>query len=187
MPNGFRCPNCEYVLVLLEGRRKFKCAKCGKLFPQKLVEDEHFKKWNKKQREIERHNQQVEKNLKEQEKLDKKELKKAKNLQKSLNLLFNGLKLSTPEEKRERRLQLKREWAVNNPEKVKEMNRKWLSKVRDKRYDYINNWKRLNLDKSRMNQRLAYWRQQQSKLALEQFKTENPEVHFPLMVFRNYW
>lgn len=45
-----RCPNCNYLLVLLEHRRKYKCAKCGKLFPQKKVEDKEFRELNKKRR-----------------------------------------------------------------------------------------------------------------------------------------
>ena len=32
-----KCPNCSYTLVLLEYRRKYKCPKCGKLFPQQEI------------------------------------------------------------------------------------------------------------------------------------------------------
>jgi len=46
-----RCPNCFYELVLLEKRRKYKCAKCGKLFPQKEIDDKEFRERNKKRRE----------------------------------------------------------------------------------------------------------------------------------------
>jgi len=46
-----RCPNCSYILVLIERRRKYKCAKCGKLFPQKEIEEKEFQKWNERQRE----------------------------------------------------------------------------------------------------------------------------------------
>ncbi len=45
-----RCPNCNYLLVLLEHRRKYKCAKCGKLFPQREIEDKEFREFNKKRR-----------------------------------------------------------------------------------------------------------------------------------------
>src|SRR3989344_3752585 len=92
MPNGFRCENCGYVLVLLDSTRKFKCAKCGKLFPQKIVEDEHFKRWNKKQRENERYNQKVEDQLKKQEKEKNKEVKQQNSLKRSLRFLFNGIR-----------------------------------------------------------------------------------------------
>jgi DNA-directed RNA polymerase subunit RPC12/RpoP len=39
-----RCPNCNYSLVLLERRAKYKCALCSKLFPQKEVDDKEFQK-----------------------------------------------------------------------------------------------------------------------------------------------
>jgi len=71
-----RCPNCNYMLVLLETRRKFKCAKCGKLFPQKDIEAESFRIWNEKQKEIERHNLRIENKrtkLSEEEKQQRKE------------------------------------------------------------------------------------------------------------------
>lgn len=45
-----RCPNCSYILVFLEKRCKYKCAKCGKLFSQKYIEDKEFKEWNQRQR-----------------------------------------------------------------------------------------------------------------------------------------
>ena len=45
------CPNCNYLLVLLEHRRKYKCPKCSKLFKQREIEDGEFREWNKKRRE----------------------------------------------------------------------------------------------------------------------------------------
>ena len=46
-----RCPNCSYILVLLERRGKYKCAKCGKLYPQKEIDDKEFREHNKRQKE----------------------------------------------------------------------------------------------------------------------------------------
>ena len=51
-----RCPNCSYVLVLLSNRWKYKCSKCGRLFYQREAEDKTFRDWNKKQREMDKHN-----------------------------------------------------------------------------------------------------------------------------------
>jgi DNA-directed RNA polymerase subunit RPC12/RpoP len=45
-----KCPNCFYTLVLLEHRRKYKCAKCSSLFQQREIEDKEFREWNKKRR-----------------------------------------------------------------------------------------------------------------------------------------
>lgn len=46
-----RCPNCNYALVLLEHRRKYKCAKCSGLFSQREIDDKEFREQNKKRRE----------------------------------------------------------------------------------------------------------------------------------------
>ncbi len=45
-----RCPNCFYELVLFEKRRRYKCAKCSKLFPKREIEDKEFVEWNKKRK-----------------------------------------------------------------------------------------------------------------------------------------
>lgn len=45
-----KCPNCSYLLVLLEHRRKYKCAKCGRLFPQQEVDSNEFRELNKRER-----------------------------------------------------------------------------------------------------------------------------------------
>ena len=56
MPNSIHhCSKCNYLLVLIERRGKFKCAKCGKLFPQKEVEAESFRRWNQKMKEKDEH------------------------------------------------------------------------------------------------------------------------------------
>src|SRR3989344_8395666 len=49
-----KCPNCYYELVLLEKRRKYKCAKCGKLFPQHDIEVKEFHEFNKRQKKFDR-------------------------------------------------------------------------------------------------------------------------------------
>ena len=46
-----KCPNCFYELVLLEKRRKYKCAKCGRLWNQKEIETKDFVEFNKRERE----------------------------------------------------------------------------------------------------------------------------------------
>ena len=49
-----KCANCFYELVLLEHRQKYKCAKCGRLFPQKEIDTNEFVEWNKQRRAEER-------------------------------------------------------------------------------------------------------------------------------------
>ena len=61
-----RCPNCYYELVLLEHRLKFKCAKCGRVFPQHQIEVNEFQQFNKRERKVDK------------EKMDGKPQKQAK-------------------------------------------------------------------------------------------------------------
>ena len=55
-----RCIKCNYELVLLSNRPKYKCALCSRLFPQKQVVAISFRTWNQKQRELDRHNLSLE-------------------------------------------------------------------------------------------------------------------------------
>ncbi|MDD5331489.1 MAG: hypothetical protein PHE43_01540 [Candidatus Nanoarchaeia archaeon] len=45
-----RCPNCGYLLVLLPKRNKYKCSRCGGLFPQKEIDNKEFREWDERQR-----------------------------------------------------------------------------------------------------------------------------------------
>ena len=45
-----RCLKCNYELVLLERRHKFKCAKCSNLFTEEEIKLTEFKKYNKTER-----------------------------------------------------------------------------------------------------------------------------------------
>lgn len=47
-----RCPNCNYELVYLQHRRKYKCPKCSKLFSEKEIHlREHHKDLEKDREE----------------------------------------------------------------------------------------------------------------------------------------
>jgi len=43
-----KCPNCNYELVLLEHRQKYKCPKCSRLYPQIEIERRDFVEFNKR-------------------------------------------------------------------------------------------------------------------------------------------
>lgn len=47
-----RCHKCSYALVLLPERAKYKCAKCGSLFPQIKIDNTEFRRYNKFQRQL---------------------------------------------------------------------------------------------------------------------------------------
>ena len=105
-----RCPNCNYLLVLLEHRRKYKCAKCSKLFSQREIDDAEFREWNKKRRQEEK--EQIEKELQEIVKSSNKKL--------------------TKEELHEKKLILQRKWNEKNREYINEYKRKYWAKHHDK-------------------------------------------------------
>ena len=44
---------CNFALVLLEGRREYKCAQCSKVFPQLFVDNKEFRRENKLRRVLE--------------------------------------------------------------------------------------------------------------------------------------
>jgi len=135
-----RCPNCSYELVLLPNRRKFKCAKCGKLFYQKPIEDQEFNIWNQKQRETDQHNLKIEQKQKKEK-----------------------LKL-TEEEKRQRKAESQERYRLKNIEKIKAYNR-----TRDRRQDQKARYHR-ELDRLRLEGKLKYWRQTQAKLAQQELQ-----------------
>ena len=53
-----QCPNCNYSLVLLSSRFKYKCSLCNKLFFQKEIDDKTFRQWNFLQRKTDKENLQ---------------------------------------------------------------------------------------------------------------------------------
>ncbi len=167
------CPNCSYKLVFLEKRLRYKCAKCGRVFLQKFIENRDFRIWNNHRRNIEMQELQLEIKKIEEEKRKKKELRELNKIGKALRLLFNSYKPRlnlTPEERKLRRKESKKEWELRNPDKVKAMKRKYLERHREQRYTYLKAWRASNLDKSRLKQRLTHWRTQQAKIAQNELR-----------------
>ena len=152
MPNGFRCLNCEYALTLLETRMKFKCSKCGKLFPQKHIENEHFKTWNKKQREVDRHNIKFENRkpkLTEEEKLQKRK--------------------EYYENNKDKIKELSRMHYDANIVKILARKKIYRLESKEKYYALRKEYRQRFIDKTRILGRIHYWRMQQAKLALREF------------------
>ncbi len=82
-----RCPNCNYTLVLLPKRAKYKCPKCSRLYTQKEIELKDFVDFNKRER-----------------KNDKEALTEKSGKQKPL----------TDFEKKQNKLACQRRWRENN-------------------------------------------------------------------------
>ncbi|HLC31467.1 MAG TPA: hypothetical protein VJK51_02275 [Candidatus Nanoarchaeia archaeon] len=160
MPN---CPNCSYPLVLIERRRKYKCAKCGKLFSQKDIESKEFKEWNKKQRENDKLDAKRESNMMwAREKRDKRDAKvymrewRKKNKEK-----ISQNKEKYYEKNRGNIIQKKREYRLKlSEQQKKEQN----EKRKARRYS--------NIEATRLITRINYWRQQQKALALQMYENE---------------
>lgn len=134
-----RCPNCSYILVLLEKRGKYKCAKCSKLFLKKEIDDEEFREWDKEQRKKD------EEDFNKQLKLRRKSLKPRK---------FD------PKEKQKRLREYRLAYYERNIEKM----RAYDGSRKRNRNGYMKKQYHANLDMSRILRRIRYWRQMQKEL-----------------------
>lgn len=149
-----RCPNCNYSLVLFEHRRKYKCAKCGRLFPQQEIENKEFVDWNRKRRQEDK--EKIEKERQELIKSKKKKLTKEE-----ISKKRRESQRKWREENREAYNKYKREyWAKNNKrlsEKRKENYELKKPEILEKQRVYRQNNKEKN--------RLKHLRNTQKKLA----------------------
>ncbi len=154
-----RCPNCNYLLVLLEHRRKYKCAKCSKLFSQREIDDAEFREWNKKRRQEEK--EKIEKELQEIIKVENKKL--------------------TKEEMHERKIALQRIWREKNREEYNKYKREYWAKHRkrllekrkenyNKRKQEISEQQKVYRQNNKEKSRLKDLRNSQKKLAERKFE-----------------
>ena len=168
------CPTCSYSLVFLEKRLRYKCAKCGRAFLRKFVENRDFRLWNRQLRSFEMRELMSEIGRIEEEKQKMAELRELKRTSQALRVLFvgQGRKISaSSEERRVREVEYNRKWRENNPEKVKILRKRYLEKHREQRYSYLKAWRKANPSKSRLKERLSHWRTRQAKIALETLKS----------------
>ena len=151
-----RCPHCNYALVLLEHRRKYKCAKCSRLHSQKEIDDREFVIWNKQEREK-----------------DKQSLTEKKGKQKQL----------TEFEKRQKMREYYLTWRNKNPDSyIRHYNRnKERILARQKEYRNKNGQalkekrqtkKMQNIEEWRRLERIKYLRLKQRELAQEYLEFE---------------
>ncbi|MAG45666.1 MAG: hypothetical protein CMH63_02765 [Nanoarchaeota archaeon] len=169
------CQNCGYELVLLS-RGKYKCSLCSKLYLPKKVESRTFRIWNKKQRELDMHNL----NLEIQQ---IKETKKERSILRAFRSLFKQrkprIKLS-PEEleqrnkhyvkwyyhrNKERLLEQDEAWRDANRETCSLMYKRWLANNKEKRQEFLKAYRLKNRTLERQKGRMAHWRRKQKALA----------------------
>ena len=164
-----RCPNpkCNYPLVFLEARGKYKCPLCGKLYIQKEIDSGEFLKYNEQQKIKDKEM------LKEEYKAKAKELKE---LKKAIKSMFkkdadkDELKAKAREyysKNNYRILEWHDNWKETNRERFSLTKKKWNenNKVRIKQLETARRHKNLGLN--HLNQRLNYLRKKQLKLADE--------------------
>ena len=160
-----RCIKCSYLLVLLPKRNKYKCSKCGSLFPQKDIDNKEFRDWNKRQRL-----QDIE-NIKPEKK--------------------SRIKIGE-EERKKRAKESAKIWRENNKEKCRELSEKNYYRNKDKilarkkiyrqeikekdrirRKEYRNQ----QVDRTRQLARIHWWRQKQKALALRELKNMEEKAY----------
>jgi len=141
-----RCPNCGYILVLLEKRRKYKCAKCSNLYPQTFIDNEEFRNWNKLQKE-----------------LDKQNLRRKRP------------KL-TEEQKRERRNEYAKLWKSAHKEKVNPRNRELYQINKEHIGTLHKELRLKDMGRTRTLWKIGFWRDQQKKLAVKRLNDSFPTL-----------
>ncbi len=139
-----RCLHCFYILILLERRRKYKCAKCSRLWSQKLIENREFRKWNKCQREEER-----------------------KSLFPARNKKARGIPLAERRALMAFRLLFNERRKVLTPEERREKKQAYRIASRQQYYAWRAQYRNVNREQVRLLTRIGFWRQRQKELALE--------------------
>ncbi len=181
-----RCPNCSYILVLLEKRAKYKCSRCSRLYKQKLIEDKEFRELNKQQRDIDKrlhkklgHIEWLKNNqewgVKYRKQYYLKHREKILNYVKEYNLK-NKEKIQDYRNKNKEKIRIavKKHYYKNREQILanKKIYRQ-LSKQQD--YEWRRSYRNKNRERTRLLTRISFWRQQQKKLALEMLEKQLSE------------
>lgn len=161
-----RCPNCRYSLVLLDRRMKYKCAKCGKLFPQKDIEDQNFREWNNSQRLLDKTTLRKPR-IKLTEEERKERAKASSNRWRENNM---GVVLEKQRERywknHEKEIERCRIYRENNKDKRSLTNKAWLEMNKENRKQWLKSYLEENRDKVLSKKRIGFWRAKQKALAL---------------------
>lgn len=193
-----KCQKCNYDLVLLPNRGKYKCALCSKLYFKKEAESKEFRILNQKQRELDEFNTDVELNQRLNEfKATKKALKllfkvseRAKSNHRKDYYLRNKerIKLSKKEYyqknkdkitqnvkayqelNKEKKLDYDKVYYIHNKNK-RNLNKKiWISKNKDWYKEWKKNYRLKQIEEKRQMEMIAYYRKRQKVLTLDYLK-----------------
>lgn len=163
------CTNCSYNLVFLSHRQKYKCAKCSRLFKQKDLENREFRRWNERQRILDRENFK---------------------LQRKLRTTLN------PEERKQRARLATKKWGVDHRELCRTHSQEYYEKHRDlilvkrKLYrqqtkDQERVWRKAyrqrQINRTQQLARIHWWRYKQKSLALHYLENNTYEAYTPIL------
>ena len=137
-----RCPNCNYILVLLSNRRKYKCSKCSRLFPQGEIDAREFRRCNERQRQQDIENLEI------------------KNRKPKL----------TEEERKQKDREYRTLYYEKNKDKIKNYVREWRNNNKERRNRSVKEYRSKTIEQARLRDRLGRLRQMQKELALQKLK-----------------
>lgn len=148
MLNPPRCPNCNFELVFLTYRLRYKCSLCNGVYLQKEIENKSFRNWNIFQRknDIEALEQEIK----------------------------SRRRVKLTEEERKLRLTESREkYDAKNREKLTLKAKLWRQKNKMDYNEWVRSYISKNREKIRINARIRFWRKKQREIALQY--SENKE------------
>ena len=163
-----KCPNCNYTLVLHEHRRKYKCSKCGKLFPQKDVDTKEFVEWNKQRRAEEKKKAKAEYNRENATRYQKKNKKKVNAYRRGYSKTeqFKTYRKKYYEQNKEKILAKRKEDYAKHKEEINQRRRDISEQEKIIQNEKRNARRNANIDATRFNSRIGYWRQKQKALTV---------------------
>ena len=157
-----RCIKCNYALVLWPHKNKYKCAKCSKVWNQKLIDDTDFRIWNKLQKELIK--QQYPDNF-EREWINYKNLRKEiRQLFKRPTQRYNGYRKEYYLKNKDKLLAYKNKWRKLHPEYNKKRHQDYYQRnkviinFKSRQYELNNRDKVREIKHNYRLQKLAYFK-----------------------------
>ncbi len=165
-----KCFNCNYELVLLSSRPKYKCAICSKLYPKKEVEAKEFRRWNESQREKDKKGIE----LKHKK---KKTLLNEKKIGRTFRLLFKQHRIKlNPEERIERKKERDKNYYYAHREEIIKKKKILVQKTKEQYNAWKRQYRQENLDTIKLKDQIQYYRKQQKALAVRWLENEQYKV-----------
>jgi len=153
-----RCPNCQYILVLLPNRRRYKCSKCSRLYPQKQIENKDFREWNRQQRKQDKETPRPRKPKLTEEERNKRRKDYYLSHQKKL-------------------LEFSRKHYNKNRNKILARKKVYRQEAKQQYYEWRRKYRENNRERTRLLTRISFWRNKQKRLAVQMLENEYYEAY----------